>query len=60
MPAFYAFALISKGVGMGGRAVGSTAEIREMLDLTVKKSQALDQCEAAERGEPSCCGYDGE
>lgn len=38
MPAFYAFALIIKGVKMGGSAIGPPAEIREMLDLTVKKN----------------------
>ncbi|KAL8971918.1 MAG: hypothetical protein Q9197_003024 [Variospora fuerteventurae] len=38
MPAFYAFALIGKGVKMGGSAIGSPAEIREMLELTVKKN----------------------
>lgn len=37
MPAFYAFALIVKGVKLGGSAIGSPAEIREMLDLTVEK-----------------------
>lgn len=38
MPAFHAFALITKGVKMGGSAIGSPAEIWEMLDLTVKKN----------------------
>ena len=37
MPAFHAFALIAKGVKMGGSAIGSPAEIREMLQLTVEK-----------------------
>lgn len=38
MPAFHAFALIAKGAKMGGSAIGSPSEIREMLDLTVKKN----------------------
>ncbi|KAL8782638.1 MAG: hypothetical protein Q9213_005225 [Squamulea squamosa] len=38
MPAFNAFALIAKGVKIGGSAIGSPREIREMLDLTVKKN----------------------
>ncbi|KAL8713219.1 MAG: hypothetical protein Q9220_002740 [cf. Caloplaca sp. 1 TL-2023] len=38
MPAFNAFSLIAKGVKLGGSAIGSPAEIREMLDLTVKKN----------------------
>lgn len=37
MPAFNAFSLIGKGVKMGGSAIGSPAEIRDMLDLTAKK-----------------------
>lgn len=38
LPAFNAFALIAKGAKIGGSAIGSPAEIREMLDLTVKKN----------------------
>ena len=37
MPAFNAFALIAKGVKIGGSAIGAPGEIREMFDLTVKK-----------------------
>ena len=37
MPAFNAFSLIAKGVKIGGSAIGSPAEIEEMLRLTVEK-----------------------
>lgn len=37
MPEFNAFALILKGVKLGGSTIGSPAEIKEMLDLTVEK-----------------------
>ncbi|KAL8665617.1 MAG: hypothetical protein Q9202_002121 [Teloschistes flavicans] len=37
MPAFHAFALIAKGATVGGSAIGSPAEIREMLALTARK-----------------------
>lgn len=36
MPAFSAFALIAKGVTVGGSAIGSPEEIREMLALTAE------------------------
>lgn len=38
LPAFNAFALIAKGAKIGGSAIGAPGEIREMLDLTVKKN----------------------
>jgi alcohol dehydrogenase (NADP+) len=37
IPAFNAFALIAKGVKMGGSAIGSPEDIRKMLDLAAKK-----------------------
>jgi len=37
IPSFHAFALITKGVKIGGSAIGSPGEIREMLDLFAKK-----------------------
>ena len=37
IPAFNAFALIVKGVKIGGSAIGSPEEIRNMLDLAAKK-----------------------
>ena len=37
IPAFNAFALIGKGVKIGGSAIGSPEEIRYMLDLFAKK-----------------------
>ncbi|KAL8798885.1 MAG: hypothetical protein Q9182_006315 [Xanthomendoza sp. 2 TL-2023] len=45
LPAFPAFALIAKGVKLGGSAIGAPGEIRDMLDLTVKKNvQAWINC----------------
>ena len=38
IPAFTAFALIHKGVHIGGSMIGSPDNIREMFDLTVKKN----------------------
>ena len=38
IPSFSAFALLKKGVRIGGSLVGSPADIREMLDLSVKKN----------------------
>ncbi|KAL8907512.1 MAG: hypothetical protein Q9171_005827 [Xanthocarpia ochracea] len=38
VPAFNAFALIANGVKIDGSAIGAPAEIRETLDLTVKKN----------------------
>ncbi|KAI9892107.1 MAG: hypothetical protein M1814_001813 [Vezdaea aestivalis] len=38
IPAFNAFALIAKGVKMGGSAIGAPNTIREMLALAVKKN----------------------
>ena len=37
IPSFNAFALIGKGLKFGGSQTGPPAEIREMLDLAVKK-----------------------
>lgn len=37
LPAFNAFALIAKGCKIGGSIIGSPEEIRQMLDLVVKK-----------------------
>ena len=37
MPSFLAFSLIAKGAKIGGSAIGSPAEIEEMLQLTAKK-----------------------
>lgn len=36
-PGFNAFAMIMKGIKMGGSSIGSPAEIREMLDFAVEK-----------------------
>jgi len=38
IPGFNMFALIAKGVKIGGSAIGSPKEIREMLDFAVKKN----------------------
>ncbi|KAG8533708.1 uncharacterized protein KY384_001449 [Bacidia gigantensis] len=38
LPPIHAFSLIPKGLKIGGSAIGSPAEIEEMLDLTVKKN----------------------
>ncbi|MCJ1467144.1 hypothetical protein MMC07_005766 [Pseudocyphellaria aurata] len=38
LPSFSGFSLIAKGVTMGGSAMGSPAEIKEMLDFTVSKN----------------------
>ena len=38
IPGFSAFALIHKGVRIGGNLIGSPSDVREMLDLTVKKN----------------------
>lgn len=37
IPAFNAFALLAKGVKIGGSAIGSPDEIRYMLDLFAKE-----------------------
>ena len=37
IPAFNAFSLIQKGVKIGGSAIGSPQDIRDMLDLAAKK-----------------------
>ena len=37
LPAFDAFALIAKGVKIGGSAIGSPAQIEHMLELAAKK-----------------------
>ncbi|KAI9677369.1 MAG: hypothetical protein M1817_006321 [Caeruleum heppii] len=37
IPAFNAFALIQKGVKIGGSAIGSPEEIRQMLDLAARQ-----------------------
>lgn len=37
IPAFNAFSLIMKGVKLGGSAIGSPADIAEMLEFAAKK-----------------------
>ncbi|KAL8856260.1 MAG: hypothetical protein Q9178_007097 [Gyalolechia marmorata] len=52
MLAFKAFALIAKGVRIGGSAIGAAAETRVMLDLTLKRNlKAWINARPFERGE---------
>ena len=37
IPSFYAFALLTKRLSLGGSAIGSPAEIKEMLELAAAK-----------------------